>query len=265
MVLALCVAVIGLFMVAPAFFVVPVSFSSSSLIIFPPADYSLRWYEAYFSVPEWTRATVASLVIASLTTVVALLLGVPAALGLVRGGLRGRTALTGLFVLPLVAPVVLIAIAQFGLLSMLGLIGTIPGLVIAHTTVPMPFVVVVVSASVRRLDPRYELAAMSLGAGPFATFRHITLPLLRSGLVVAGLLAFLASFNEFLITLFVIGASEATLPIQLWKGVRFETNPTIAAASTLFLAVSTMVLIGIEAMKWRQRRLTGSHGDLLSG
>ena len=122
-----------------------------------------------------------------------------------------------------------------------------------------------VSASVRRLDPRYELAAMSLGAGPIETFRHITLPLLRSALVVAGLLAFLASFNEFLITLFVIGASEATLPIQLWKGVRFETNPTIAAASTLFLAISTMVLIGIEAMKWRQRRITGARGDLLSG
>ncbi|SVC95632.1 uncharacterized protein METZ01_LOCUS348486, partial [marine metagenome] len=114
------IAVIALFMVAPVFFVVPVSFSSSSLIIFPPAGYSLRWYEAYFTVPEWTRATVTSLMIASLTTVVALLLGVPAALALVRGNLRGKAVLAGLFLLPLVAPVILIAIAEFGLLSRLG-------------------------------------------------------------------------------------------------------------------------------------------------
>ena len=259
------IAVIALFMVAPVFFVVPVSFSSSSLIIFPPAGYSLRWYEAYFTVPEWTRATVASLMIASLTTVVALLLGVPAALALVRGNLRGKAVLAGLFLLPLVAPVILIAIAEFGLLSRLGLIGTIPGLVIAHTTVAMPFVVVVISATLRRMDANHELAAMSLGANPLAAFYHVTLPLLRPGIIIASLLAFIASFNEFLITLFVIGASEATLPIQLWKGDRFETNPTIAAASTIFLTVSSLTLLGVEAMKWRQRRMTGSSGDLLSG
>ncbi|HJP27733.1 MAG TPA: ABC transporter permease subunit, partial [Dehalococcoidia bacterium] len=100
---------------------------------------------------------------------------------------------------------------------------------------------------------------------PLAAFYHVTLPLLRPGIIIASLLAFIASFNEFLITLFVIGASEATLPIQLWKGVRFETNPTIAAASTIFLTVSSLTLLGVEAMKWRQRRMTGSSGDLLSG
>jgi ABC-type spermidine/putrescine transport system permease subunit II len=147
--------------------------------------------------------------------------------------------------LPLLVPGVLTAFAEYRLLSGLALLGNTAGIVFAHTILATPFVVVVVVSALPRLDPSLERAAMSLGADPLRTFLRVTLPLLRPSIVTAGLLAFLTSFNEFIVTLFVIGSARSTLPIQLWKGIRFETNPTIAAASTLFIALTTAVLLAL--------------------
>ena len=185
------------------------------------------WYEAYFTTPEWTNATVYSVVLAVLTTALSLLIGIPAAFGLARGDFRGRGAVTLLIVAPLVVPVILIAIAEYFFMAEINLIGTTPGLVIAHTLLAMPFVVIIVTASLRGYDRSFERAAMSMGASPLRTFWHVTLPLIRPSVISAALFAFLASFGEFLTSLFVIGSTRSTLPIQLWKGIRFEpTRPS---------------------------------------
>ncbi|MGH2618009.1 MAG: ABC transporter permease, partial [Thermomicrobiales bacterium] len=237
LVVALAVLIV-VAMAVPALFVVPVSFSATRFLKFPPEALSLRWYESYFTTPEWTDSTAYSLVLALLTTAASLLIGIPAAFGLARGQFRGRQLVTLLIIAPLIVPVILIAIAEYFFMAELNLIGTTPGLVIAHTLLAMPFVVIIVTASLRGYDRSFERAAMSMGAGPLRTFWHVTLPLIRPGVVSAALFAFLASFGEFLVSLFVIGSTRSTLPIQLWKGIRFETNPTIAAAASMLVGVS---------------------------
>ena len=241
-------------MAIPAFFVVPVSFSATRFLKFPPETLSLRWYESYLTTPEWTESTVYSLVLAVLTTALSLLIGIPAAFGLARGTFRGRQLVTLLIISPLVVPVILIAIAEYFFMAELHLIGTTPGLVIAHTLLAMPFVVIIVTASLRGYDRSYERAAMSMGASPLRTFRYVTLPLIRPSVISAALFAFLASFGEFLVSLFVIGSTRSTLPIQLWKGIRFETNPTIAAAASLLVGVSLLALFAVEVARWQSRR-----------
>jgi putative spermidine/putrescine transport system permease protein len=241
-------------MAIPALFVVPVSFSATRFLMFPPETLSLRWYEAYFTTPEWTDATVYSLVLAVLTTALSLLIGIPAAFGLARGTFRGRQLVTLLIIAPLVVPVILIAIAEYFFMAELNLIGTTPGLVIAHTLLAMPFVVIIVTATLRGYDRSFERAAMSMGAAPLRTFWYVTLPLIRPSVISAALFAFLASFGEFLTSLFVIGSTRSTLPIQLWKGIRFETNPTIAAAASMLVAVSVLALVAVEFARWQTRR-----------
>ena len=241
-------------MAVPALFVVPVSFSPTRFLTFPPESFSWRWYESYFATPEWTESTIYSVVLAILTTGTSLLLGLPAAFGLARGHFRGRQLITLLIIAPLIVPVILIAIAEYFFMSEINLIGTTPGLVIAHTLLAMPFVVIIVTASLRGYDRSYERAAMSMGAGPLRTFWHVTLPLIRPSVISAALFAFLASFGEFLTSLFVIGSTRSTLPIQLWKGIRFETNPTIAAAASMLVAVSLLALLAVELARWQTRR-----------
>lgn len=241
-------------MAVPALFVVPVSFSPTRFLTFPPESLSLRWYESYFSTPEWTQSTVYSLLLAVLTTLVSLLIGIPAAFGLARGRFRGRGVVTLLVISPLIVPVILIAIAEYFFMTEVRLIGTTAGLVVAHTLLALPFVVIIVTASLRGYDRSFERAAMSMGAGPLRTFWHVTLPLIRPSVISAALFAFLASFGEFLVSLFVIGATRSTLPIQLWKGIRFETNPTIAAAASMLVAVSLIALLAVELARWQTRR-----------
>jgi ABC-type spermidine/putrescine transport system permease subunit II len=253
LVVALAVLIV-IAMAVPALFVVPVSFSPTRFLTFPPPSFSLQWYESYFSTPEWTQSTVYSVVLAVLTTLVSLLIGIPAAFGLARGQFRGRGLVTLLIVAPLVVPVILIAIAEYFFMVEVGLIGTTAGLVIAHTLLALPFVVIIVTAALRGYDRSFERAAMSMGAGPLRTFWHVTLPLIRPSVISAALFAFLASFGEFLVSLFVIGATRSTLPIQLWKGIRFETNPTIAAAASMLVAISLAALLAVELARWQTRR-----------
>jgi ABC-type spermidine/putrescine transport system permease subunit II len=241
-------------MAVPALFVIPVSFSDTRFLKFPPEALSLRWYEAYFTTPEWTQSTWYSVILAILTTIVSLLLGIPAAFGLARGQFRGKQFVTLLVLAPLLVPVILIAIAEYFFMVEVGLIGTTAALVISHTLLALPFVVIIVTASLRGYNRSFERAAMSMGAGPLRTFWFVTLPLIRPSVISAALFAFLASFGEFLVSLFVIGSTRSTLPIQLWKGVRFETNPTIAAAATMLIFISVLALIAVEVARWQARK-----------
>jgi ABC-type spermidine/putrescine transport system permease subunit II len=189
-----------------------------------------------------------------LTTIVSLAVGIPAAYAMVRGRFRFKEAVTLLILSPLIIPPVLIAASLFLLLSSIGLIGSTSGIVLGHSLLALPFVTVIVTASLRNLDPAYELAALSLGASPFRVFRHIVAPLVRPAILTAALFAFLTSFGEFIVTLFVISTTDITLPIQLWKGIRFEFNPTIAAAAAMLTALTVAILLLAELSRLRAPR-----------
>jgi len=241
------------FLMAPLLVVVPMSFNHSSLLQFPPTQFSLRWYEAYISDGGWIAATVTSLQVGVLSAVMAVVLGTLAALGITRGRFRGRAVAQAFVLSPLIVPVIIVAVGVYYLFSLLRLNGTIAGLVLGHTVLTLPYAVVVISASLERFDIRLEEAAMGLGASPFTAFWRVTLPIIRPGLIVAALFAFLISFDEVVIAIFVSGPETTTLPKKIWDGIRFELSPTIAAVSTLLIVFSWVVMTIAELLR---RRLT---------
>lgn len=233
----------------PSFFVIPVSFTSGSFIQFPPEGFSWRWYQTYLSSPGWIDATVRSFVAAALTGVAATLLGTAAAFGLVRQRLPGRTAILTLLLAPLVLPRIIIAVALFYLYAGLQLIGTMLGLVMGHTVLAAPYVVITVMAVLRTYDERLDQAAWSLGASRWRTLLHITLPQIRGGLIAAFLFAFITSFDELTIALFITGGGSATLPRQMWNDLLLQVNPTLAAVSTVILLFVTLFILAAEALR----------------
>ncbi len=247
-------ALIVVAMVAPILVVFPISLSGTRYMTFPPTSWSWQWYTAFFTVPEWTWAALYSFQIGILSTLLALALGIPAAIGLSQAGFRGKGAVAALFVAPLVLPLIIVAIALYFAFARIGLTGTTPGLVIAHAMLSLPFVIVVLLAALAQFDPRLEKAAASLGASRFTAFRTVTLPLIRPGIVSAALLGFLASFNEFIVALFMVRSDRVTLPIQFWKGLRFETNPTIAAVASMLIVLTVLSLGLAELMRMRGAR-----------
>lgn len=230
-----------LFLVAPSLVVIPMSFSSAELLAFPPPGYSLRWYANFFARPEWTLAGRNSFLVAGLTTVLATGLGTMAALGLVRGRVPLRALVTAVFLTPMIVPAIVTAVAVYGLYATLRLTGTVAGMVLAHTVLALPFVIVNVSAVLQGMDWRIEQAARSLGASPLRAFWLVTLPLVRPGILAGALFAFITSFDELVVALFISGIEAVTLPVQMWSGIRFEINPTVAAVSTMLIAMSALV------------------------
>lgn len=250
-VLATLVAAVIAFLLIPTFFVVPVSFTADSFIRFPPTQLSLRWYETYLASNVWIAATIRSLAVASATALLATLLGTAAAFGLARGRLPGTSALLALVLAPLILPRMIIAVALFYLFARLGLVGTSTGLVIGHTVLAVPYVVITVMAVLRTYDERLDQAAWTLGASRLKTLRHITLPQIREGILAGALFAFVTSFDDLTIALFISGGSTATLPRQMWNDLLLQVNPTLAAVSTLILVFITVVILLAE---WLRRR-----------
>ncbi len=236
------------FLALPTFVVLPISFSAAKYLTFPPPGWSLQWYDRYFGSREWMTATWRSFEVGVLTMAVAAIVGTAAALAL-RRQFRGRSVVNLVILAPMVVPVIITAIAIYGLYARLRLIGTIPGLVLAHTVLALPFVVVVVGASLRGFDERLELAAQNLGANRWQTFRLVTLPLIRPGVMSGALLAFITSFDEIVIAIFISGARSPTLPKQMWDGIRTEIDPTIAAVSSLLIAVTVLVMAAITLLR----------------
>ena len=235
-------AAVLVFLALPLLVVMPISFSAAKYLTFPPPGWSLQWYERYFGSREWMGATWRSVEVAVLTTLAASAIGTAAALAL-RRPFRGRSLVHLVVVAPMVVPVIILAIAIYGLFARLQLVGTLLGLVLAHTVLALPFVVVVVAATLRGFDESLELAAQNLGANRWHTFRLVTLPLIAPGIVSGAVLAFITSFDEVVIAIFVSGARAPTLPKQMWDGIRTEIDPTVAAVSTLLIFV-TAVLVG---------------------
>ena len=241
--LRLIVPVILLAMIAPIIVVVLLSFSSASYLTFPPPAFSLRWYQAYLGSRDWLSATRISIEVAAATVILATALGTAAALGLSRLPKLARTLATGLILSPLIMPVIIVAIGLYFAFARFGLVGTPIGLILAHTCLAVPFVVTSVSSSLAGLDRRLERAALSLGASPWGTFRQVTLPLIRPGILVGALFAFITSFDELVVSLFLSGANAVTLPRRMWEDLRYAIDPTIAAVSTLTILVTVLPLL----------------------
>lgn len=239
------------FLCLPSLFVIPVSFTSGNFIEFPPQGFSLRWYETYFSSPGWVAATTRSFVVATATGLVSTVLGTAAAFVLVRQRLVGRMAIITLVLAPLVLPRIIIAVALFYLFAQLNLIGTTLGLVLGHTILAVPYVVITVMAVLKTYDDRLDHAAWSLGASKWSTLIRITLPQIRGGLVASFLFAFITSFDDLTIALFITGGSTSTLPRQMWNDLLLQVNPTLAAVSSLILVFVTMFIIMAELLRRR--------------
>jgi putative spermidine/putrescine transport system permease protein len=244
-VLVLAGAAIYLFLMLPLLVVFPISLSSAPYMQFPPPGLSWQWYERFVDDPQWIDATWRSLYIGAATAVLALALGVPLAFSLVRGTFRGRTLLDRLALAPIIVPTIILSVAVYGLFAKLKLIGAWYGLAVAHTVLALPFVVLVMTAGLRDFDRRLEQAAEGLGASRWRALGRITLPLLRPSLVSAGLLAFISSFDELVVALFLAGPNM-TLPKKMFDNILMEIDPTIAAVSVMqiLLVALVMALIG---------------------
>jgi putative spermidine/putrescine transport system permease protein len=235
----------------PSFFVIPVSFTGGRFIEFPPEGFSLRWYETYLGSPAWVNATIRSLLVAFLTGLLATALGTAAAFVLVRQRLIGRGVIITIVLAPLVLPRIIIAVALFYLYARLGLVGTVTGLVLGHTVLAVPYVVITVMAVLKNYDERLDQAAWSLGASKWSAFWRITLPQIRAGVLAGFLFAFITSFDELTIALFVSGGSTSTLPRQMWNDLLLQVNPTLAAVSTVILVFVTLFILLAELLRRR--------------
>ena len=254
--LPLILAALGaLFLLAPILVVVPMSFSTAISFAFPPPGYWLGYYAKYFTSEEWLEPTLNSLVIAFGAMAFTMLLVVPAAFGYVRYQFRGKTLVNLLMMSPLIVPHVVSALAYYGFLGWAKLTGTLLGVVIAHGMLAVPVGFLVITATLKGFDQNLERAAMSSGAGPFRTFVHVTLPVLRPGMLVGALFAFLSSFNEAVVAIFIGGRGAVTLPKKMYESIRLESDPIIAVVSTLLVSA---VVLGVLVSIFVRRR--SSHG-----
>ncbi|KIC08595.1 hypothetical protein RA19_19280 [Leisingera sp. ANG-M1] len=247
--LYLIVALVLFFLAVPNFIVAPISFSPTSVLEFPPRGFSLKWYDKYFTQPGWLAATFTSFYVAFLTVIVSLAVGSAAAYGIVRGDFPGKRLLNSFFLFPIIIPSLLTAIAIFRLFSYLGWTGTTFGFVLGHSVLAVPFVITIMTASFRGIDVSVENAARNLGANRIRTVLHVTVPMAMPGFLSAGLFAFLVSFDELLIALFLSSPRVSTLPKRLWEGIQLEIDPSLAAVSTILVLISLAVLVAAGLIK----------------
>ncbi|HEV8489987.1 MAG TPA: ABC transporter permease [Candidatus Limnocylindrales bacterium] len=231
------------YLLAPTLVIVPMSFTEASILSFPPEGFSTRWYEQMLTRPEWSTGLRNSALVATLTAILATLLGTLAALGMTRGRFPGRSLVNGLALSPLIVPVVIIAIGMFSLFVQWRISGSIVGLVLAHTALALPFVIVNVATSLRTMDRNLELAAANLGATPARSFLRITLPIIFPGVLAGAIFSFITSWDEVVVAIFLTSARFRTLPVEMWEQVRQVVDPTVAAVATTLLVVTTGLLL----------------------
>jgi len=244
------------YLALPSLVVVIMSLSGGRFLEFPPSTLSMRWYQAYWSSTSWMDATVRSLEVAVMVTALATSLGTLASIALVRLVVPGKSALRALVVSPIMVPTIVLSIGIYSVYARWRLIGTATGLVLAHTVLALPFVVLNVTAVLYKLDRSLERAARSLGAGPLRTFTQVMLPLLWPGIASGAIFAFLTSFDEIVIAMFVSG-SNPTLPKLMFDGIRYELNPVVAAVSSQLIIVTSLALLGSAWLRRRTERTSG--------
>jgi putative spermidine/putrescine transport system permease protein len=242
-----------LFLVLPILVIIPLSFSDSSFLTYPMPGVSLRWYQNLFESDEWIRAAKNSFIVAPMATVVATVLGTLAAVGLNKADFPGKGLLMAVLISPMVVPVVVVGVGVYFFFAQIGLSETYTGLILAHAALGAPFVVTTVSATLQGFNHNLVRASLSLGAGPLRTFFRITLPVIAPGLISGALFAFATSFDEVVITLFLAGPGQSTLPRQMFAGIRENISPTIAALATILIVFSTSLLLILEWLRGRNK------------
>jgi putative spermidine/putrescine transport system permease protein len=250
-------ALVLLFLIAPILAIVPLSFNAEPYFTYPMPGLSLRWYEDFFGNERWTGALFLSVKLAITVTIVSTALGTMAALGLSRAHLPARSVILGILLLPMIVPVIVVAVAVFMSFGYFGLIGTFTGLALAHTALATPFVVIAVTSTLTNFDWSLQRAAQGLGAPPVTVFRRVILPLILPGVISGALFAFVTSFDEVVVALFLSSAEQRTLPKQMFSGIREMISPTITAAATVQVILSICLLIGVELLRRRSERLRG--------
>jgi len=242
-------------LIVPSLVVIPMSFSAGQYLEFPPKEWSLRWYENYFfswkvenGFNDWMSATWTSVKVAILTVIMAIPIGTMAAYGLVNGSSRLSKVLFPIFISPMMVPIILVAIGLFYFFVQFKLLNTVTGLVLGHSLVAMPLVLIIVSAGLKNYDMNQEKVARSLGATRFRAFREITLPQIKFSIISASLIAFLTSFDEIIISLFVAGGDNSTITRSMFLSLRDQIDPTIAAISTILIIVSSGLLILVQLL-----------------
>jgi putative spermidine/putrescine transport system permease protein len=255
--LRIFVGLVLLFLIAPILAIMPLSFSSDTYFSYPLPGLSLKWYEEFFTNERWYGSLRLSLILATCTTILATTLGTLAALGISRGNLPFRATLMAVLISPMIVPVIISALGMFFFYSSIGLTGTIPGLILAHTALATPFVVITVTATLSSFDKTLMRAGESLGATPTWTFYKVVMPLILPGMISGALFAFVTSFDEVIAVIFIAGPEQRTLPRQMFSGIREQISPTITAAASVLIVFSTMLLITVELLRRRSERLRG--------
>ena len=257
-------ASVYLFLIAPILVIIPLSFNSQpyftftpEMLMLNPEAFSLRWYIDLFESDQWARAIRNSFIIGIFSTLLATTLGTIAALGLSKSNMPGRTAVMLVLLSPMIVPVIITAAGMYFFFTSIGLGQTFLGLILAHTVLGTPFVVITVTATLSGFDRSLMRASASMGASPTGTFFNVVVPLIAPGVISGALFAFITSFDEVVVVLFLSGASQRTVPRQMWAGIREQISPTILAVATLLILVSVLLLIVLELLRRRNERMRG--------
>lgn len=246
-----------LYLVMPVLAIIPISFTSDTMLTYPMPGLSLRWYREFFNAIMWTLSMKNSFIIAGATTALATVLGTLAALGLSMTNFPFKGLITGIMIMPMVVPIVITAVGIYFFFAWTGLTSTYLGMILAHTALATPFVVITVTATLQGFNRNQIHAAASLGASPVTVFFKITLPQILPGVISGALFAFVASFDEVVVALFIAGPEQYTLPRQMFAGIREKYNPTIAAVATMMIVISVLLLVSVELLRRRNERLRG--------
>lgn len=257
-------ALILLFLIAPILVVIPLSFNAEPYFSFTegmltlnPDAFSMRWYEDILNNKQWIHSAKNSVIIAFFATIMATTLGTLAALGLSRPEMPYRGPIMGLLISPMIVPLIISGAGMYFFYSKIGLAQTMVGMVLAHAALGTPFVVITVTATLTGFDQSLIRAANNLGATPTYTFFKVTMPLIMPGMISGGLFAFITSFDEVVVALFLSGFEQRTIPRQMWAGIREQISPTILAVATILVLISIALLATLELLRRRNERLRG--------
>ena len=252
------------FLIAPIIVIIPLSFNAvpyftftEEMLSFDPAGYSLQWYQDFFSNLNWQGAVKNSFIIAIFATIISTTLGTIAALGLSRSIMPFRSVIMGILISPMIVPLIISAAGMYFFYTKIGLAATHVGVILAHAALGTPFVVITVTATLVGFDHSLTRAAASLGANPTTTFFKVTMPLILPGVISGALFAFITSFDEVVVVLFVGSFEQRTIPWQMFSGIREQISPTILAVATLLVLVSVLLLTSLEILRRRNERLRG--------
>ena len=249
------------FMVAPIAIVCLVAFTPTGYLSIPTTEWSLRWFRAIGRYPEFVEAFQSSLVLGAISSTIAVALSVPAALAIARHRFRGREALTAMFLSPLMIPHVVLGIAFLRFFSQIGIGGTFAGLVLAHVVIVFPFALRLAIASAVGMDRSIENAAVSLGATPFTVFRRVTLPLVMPGVASGWMLAFIQSFDEVTMTVFIASPGATTLPVRMFLYIQDNIDPLVTSVSAAVIGVTVVFLVAMDRIYGLDKLLSGQGGD----